>query len=190
MESLADYGSLLGQSTTFSIPYWQLSIKEDIVRIIPRKSSWSQKTMLFLIMLFGGLVLIFIARNDKTFRWVFIGMTAFWCLFSIILLLYLDWYFSKKGPWLVWDRRKEFLELPKLHMTFEKDEIVCFQQLTAKDRTGDTNTEFNVITRKIDGQRQRYPVISSITIKQMEKISKLFSEITGIPLFVMRNDCC
>jgi hypothetical protein len=109
----------------------------------------------------------------------------------------LTWHrFSKeyqRGPWLIYHKKTERIELPREKLSFDLDEVIHLQFITTKRLNrdhpdSDRFSELNLITMR-DGNRKRWPILKSMFWdKIFDKVLKPILEETKIPVVRIENN--
>jgi hypothetical protein len=133
---------------------------------------------------------------DKAHRW---GLEPVDCLgillacFEAPLLLCFFWWLNhreiSKGEFFRLDKRDKTLTLSRLGYRFEDRQIVCFVEVRAWHSTTDSEGtghlwlgELTVLTRGEQNAFNRYPVLTSLHIGAVSKISKKLADHFGVEL--------
>lgn len=101
---------------------------------------------------------------------------------------------QRLGPWLIYDKATGRVELPRLGVTFDRQQIVHLQSISTKqlDRDSILNnprfSELNLVTSR-DGIRERWPLLrSSLDLETYDYILKSLLENTDLPVVRVQDE--
>lgn len=108
-------------------------------------------------------------------------------LIAIAMWFFVDLSFSKKGDWLVFDKEKNILILPRCKKIMNRDNLAFFQIIVGLPEVAETKyfTQVNVVEKKDDEKYDRHPLMRVVGPKLVKPLvselsSRLDSDIQEI----------
>jgi len=160
---------------------WQLENSQEMLTVKFKKLSIWNHLALFAIFVFGGIAFSF--GLSSVFGWLFpIIMFSLMAIICPCIAFAIDRSYSR-GDWLVYDKDKNIIRLPREQITFPKDEVESFQIIVGNAMSGQKFiTEVNVICM---GNR-RYPLMRALSPNLVRKTVNELAVLLGVPLNEIR----
>ena len=179
-----------------SLVTWRVDDDGFILRIVPRHPQYVSYIIftIFFAAIYAAIVWITGWVNDPqivasraSIRWVFGAIMAatIVAIWAIVLIRHRNE--MRRGPWLLLDRRRRVVKLPRLGMTIPIDRIVRVQELTAKRGKGDRRygsfgTELQLVAIEEGGTERTHLILSAISAGQLRSVTQALADADQFPV--------